>query len=708
MTSGAASAPPVRGSPPSILVVDDNPANLLAFAAILGPLGHPVVQASTAEEALKHLLRHEVALILLDVQMPDMSGFELATLLRSHTRFGHVPIIFVTALSREDTHVFAGYAHGAVDYLLKPFEPEILRAKVNVFLELHRRQETIRAQAARLHAHELKEIERRNDERFRGLTESMPLPVLGVDHRGHLYVCNRAWTEYSGFTAEQTETLANARIMHAEDAERVLVEWRKGTRSGRPFDFECRLRRCDGALRWHLLRAVPERGHHQLEGPWIVAGLDIETQKTVEQERARLLEREQRAREAAEAANRLRDDFLATVSHELRTPLNAILGWASIIRTGAIDPKRLTHAIATIERNARAQARLVNDILDVSRVVTGKLRLQVASLDLVNVVSDAVETVRPAADAKNIDLRWTPPASSVRLTGDAARLQQIAWNLLSNAIKFTPKGGRVEVTLDHDVDHVHLRVTDNGAGIAPDFLPYVFDRFRQADATMTRAHEGLGLGLSIVKSLTELHGGQVEVKSAGPGQGAVFSVAIPVGPLSERRAAGAELGPFRRLPNGSGCASDLPRLDGASIVFVDDRPEARDIVEELLGRFGAKVTCAVTAEQALEAIARSIPDVLISDIGLPDEDGYALMRRVRALDGPAAQVPAIALTAYARPEDAHRAKDAGFNVYLSKPTEPDELVWLVSSLLADRNERSDCDLSQDEATSREQLHAHFS
>lgn len=687
MTLGAPPSAPTRGSPPSILVVDDNPANLLAFGAILGPLGHEIVQAASGEEALRQLLKHDVALILLDVQMPDMNGFELATLLRSHARFGHVPIIFVTAISCEATHVFAGYAHGAVDYLLKPFEPEILRAKVNVFLELHRRQQTIREQAARLHDHELKEIERRNEERFRGLTESMPLPVWGLERAGHLYVCNRAWTEYSGLTAEETGTLANSRVMHPEDIERISAEWEHGMRGGRPFDFECRLRRVDGALRWHLLRAVPERGHHLLEDHWIVAGVDVETQKTVERERARMLEREQRAREAAEAANRLRDDFLATVSHELRTPLNAILGWASIIRTGAVDPKRLSHAIATIERNARAQARLVNDILDVSRVVTGKLRLQVGPLDLVSVVTDAVETVRPAADAKSIHLRWAPPSHPVRMKGDAARLQQVVWNLLSNGIKFTPKGGRVEVAVDGDGDQVRVRVEDNGAGIAPDFLPYVFDRFRQADATMTRAHEGLGLGLSIVKSLTELHGGQVDVKSAGPGHGSVFSVTVPVGRSAENPAA-SEVDDFRRSVHGSRRAPELPHLDGASIIFVDDRPEARDIVEELLTRCGAKVTCSETAEEALKAIARSPPDVLISDIGLPEEDGYALIRRVRALGGPAHNVPAIALTAYARPEDEHRAKHAGFNVYLSKPIEPDELVSLVSSLLAGGADRT--------------------
>ncbi|MCL2450588.1 MAG: HAMP domain-containing histidine kinase, partial [Polyangiaceae bacterium] len=301
---------------------------------------------------------------------------------------------------------------------------------------------------------------------------------------------------------------------------------------GEPFDIECRLlRRADQAYRWHLLRAVPEVAYREHRGSWIVAGLDIEAQKGSERALARLLGQEQRAREAAEEANRMKDEFLATVSHELRTPLNAILGWASMIRTGAVDPGRMSRAIDIIERSARAQARLVQDILDVSRIVAGKLRLQVTSLDLVSVVSEAVETLRPGAEAKTIDLVWTPPPEPVRMLGDAARLQQVVWNLLSNAIKFTPKSGRVEVTLETSATEARVRVEDDGPGVPPEFVPFVFDRFRQADSTSTRAHEGLGLGLSIVKSLAEMHGGSAKLETPASGKGAAFFVSLPLAAL---------------------------------------------------------------------------------------------------------------------------------------------------------------------------------
>ncbi|MBV9946764.1 MAG: response regulator, partial [Myxococcales bacterium] len=299
----------------AILVVDDNRANLVALQAILEPLGRPLILAASGEEALRHLLQRDVALILLDVQMPGMNGFELASLIKSHARLSSVPIIFVTAISRDASQVFTGYAHGAVDYLLKPVDPEMLRAKVRVFVELYTTQQTIRTQAALLHAHELREIERRNEERFRGLTESMPLPVWGVQPDGKVHGCNRAWTEYSGLSAEDTGSITDARFVHPADVERVRAAWAAARREGAPFDLECRLRReRDQTYRWHLLRAVPEPGARTGEGYWIVAGVDIDAQKVAEDERARVLEREQRSREQAEAANRMKDEFLATVS----------------------------------------------------------------------------------------------------------------------------------------------------------------------------------------------------------------------------------------------------------------------------------------------------------------------------------------------------------------------------------------------------------
>jgi PAS domain S-box-containing protein len=673
----------VRPADPAILVVDDNAANLMALEAILLPLGHCLVKASSAEEALRQLLQREFALILLDVQMPRMSGFELSTLLKSHPRLAHVPVIFVTALSREATHVVEGYAHGAVDYLLKPFDPEILRAKVNVFMELHRRQETIRQQAALIHQHELRELERRSDERFRDLTESVPLPMWGVKSNGAIYVSNQAWADYAELAAQETGMLIDARFIHPEDIDVVRARWAEGRSAGTPFDAQCRLlRRRDNAYRWHLLRGVPEHDGRGLHGSWIVTATDIHEQKMAEEERTRLLEREQHAREAAEAANRMKDDFLANVSHELRTPLNAILGWARMLRTGMLDSGRVSHAIATIERSAHAQAKLINDILDVSRIVTGKLRVQVAPLDLAKVVADAVDTVRPAAEAKGVVITFDEQDWDGPVVGDASRLQQVVWNLVSNAVKFTSRRGRVDVRLERKGSAARISVQDTGIGISPEFLPCAFDRFRQWDGTTSRSHDGLGLGLAIARRLVELHGGEIRADSAGLGHGSTFTVTLPMGMVWPAKAPdGSMSGPTLDATDEQ--RVDGPRLDGLTILYVDDLPEARELVDAVLSLHGAKVIPVKTAAEAIEVVKASSPDVLVSDIGLPDEDGYALIRGIRSLDSLEGRtIPAIALTAYARPEDRLRAQHEGFQMHLAKPVEPSELVTLVKSLVA--------------------------
>ncbi|MDP9034487.1 MAG: response regulator [Myxococcota bacterium] len=672
-------APPTE---PSILIVDDNAANLLAFEAILTPLGHRTVKARSAEDALRQLLQRDFALILLDVQMPEMNGFELAALLKSHSRLAHVPIIFVTALNRDDAHVFKGYSHGAVDYLLKPFDPEMLRVKVNVFIELHRRQETIRRQTALLHQHELRELERRKDQRFHQLTEAMPLPMWSVTATGEVSVSNRAWSEYSGLRTEQTGSFIDARFVHPRDIEAARARWQEGTRAAEPFDAEWRLLRDrDNAYRWHLLRAVPQQSGLDSHGQWIVTATDIHAQRTAEEERSRLFEQEQRAREAAEATNRMKDEFLANVSHELRTPLNAILGWARMLRMGMLGPGRLPDAIATIERSAQAQARLVDDMLDVSRIVNGKLRLQLGPVDLAKVVLDAVETVRPMAETKGVALAYEKELADPSMVGDASRLQQVVWNLISNAVKFTPKGGRVEVRLTGEAGTACITVKDTGIGMSPELLPHVFERFRQGDGTTTRPHDGLGLGLAIVRHLIELHKGHVRAESAGPGEGSTFTVTLPVG-LEARD--DDDMSVFEGAAGQPVVTASVPPLEGLTVLYVDDQPDARELVEAVLSHYGARVVTVSSAEEAFSIVRTSCPHVLVSDIGLPDTDGYALIRRVRALESKEGNIPAIALTAYARPEDRLRAKDEGFQMHLAKPVEPLELVALVKSLVAPR------------------------
>jgi PAS domain S-box-containing protein len=396
-------------------------------------------------------------------------------------------------------------------------------------------------------------------------------------------------------------------------------------------------------------------------------------------ERARLYETEQRLRAEAETANRLKDEFLATVSHELRTPLTAIVGWSVMLRTTQLGEEATARAIETIERNARAQTQIIEDLLDVSRIITGKLKLDTRPADLASIVASALDSVRPAAATKGIRLASEAEPGAGAVWGDPSRLQQVMWNLLSNAVKFTPAGGEVTVRLEQTDSHVRVSVSDTGAGVSPEFLPYVFDRFRQADGTTTRAHGGLGLGLSIVRHLVEMHGGTVGAESGGRGRGATFTVELPV--LSARGAVsdGAQApAPPRAAEEPETTA---PSLAGLRVLLVDDEADTRMLLTTVLEQRGAEVSAAASAAEALAAIATFEPDVLVSDIGMPGEDGYSLLRRVRALDPRAGgRVPAVALTAYAREEDRMRALRAGYQVHIAKPVNPAEFVAVVASL----------------------------
>lgn len=404
--------------------------------------------------------------------------------------------------------------------------------------------------------------------------------------------------------------------------------------------------------------------------------LGIERKRS-EAQRSVMLEREQQARTLAEDANRIKDEFLATLGHELRSPLNAMLGWVQMLRTGKLSEAARANALEVVERNARAQNKLIEDLLDVSRIITGKLRLDVQLVELEAVVTAALDTVRPAAEAKAVRLTAILDPKATTVAGDPNRLQQVVWNLLANAVKFTPKSGRVQVELSRVNSHVEIVVADSGAGITPEMLPHVFERFRQADSSTTRAHNGLGLGLAIVRQLTELHGGSVRAESDGLGKGATFTVRLPVRAVSGRQAEAQGVHPGETtLPNAVG----LPRLDGVRVLVVDDEPDGREVVKAVLEVCGAEVTAAASAQEALTLLDQSPFDVMVSDIGMPWMDGYSLIQRVRTLGTSAGQMPAAALTAYVRPEDRTRALLAGFQQHLSKPVEPSELVAVVATL----------------------------
>jgi PAS domain S-box-containing protein len=862
--SGTAAVKETLDDKVSILLVDDRSDKLMALEAVLGDLGQKLVKATSGKDALKAVLKQDFAVILLDVNMPGMDGFETAALIRQRKKSEKTPIIFFTALSDTDTHVTRGYSLGAVDYLRIPVEPDILRAKVAAFVDLYKKTEKVKQQAEMMR--ELQEREHRTQlaaatdqleaetkrNRFFTLAIDM-LAIAGFD--GHFKQLNPSWEKTLGFTDEELKAKPLIEFVHLEDRASTEEQLHKLQTGASITYFENRYRTKAGGWRWlgwtaapfaeegliyifardlterkvaeeerlHLIREqtaraaaeaserraafladagislassldyhttlarlvrlavpfmadwcaldvrdedgtvrrfevahadagkedlarqlmafspdpegedpqarvmrtrepflAPECNDEMLAGlvrdgeartalradgssmmviPLVARGrplgaltflsphssrtygrLDLELAEELGRraalaaDNAWLYRSSQEARKGAERANRAKDEFLATLSHELRTPLTPILGWTVMLRSGTLDQAGMLRGLEVIERNVRAQTQLIEDLLDVSRIVTGKLRVEVRPIDMVPVVEAGLDAVRPSAEAKEIHLDVKLEPIDSKVLADPDRLQQVVWNLASNAVKFTPKGGRMEVRLSRVNSHVHLTVKDNGKGISAEFLPYVFDRFRQADSTSTRKYGGLGLGLAIVRHLVELHGGTVHAESEGPDRGATFTVRLP---LMEERSLVAPSA-------GRGSESTDPtamRLDGVKVMVVDDELDMRDFLSVSLRQYGADVTALASVGEAVEALEREKPDVLVSDIGMPGEDGYALIRKVRAL-GPerGGQVPAAALTGFAAGDDSTRVLSAGYQVHLPKPVEPSQLAQVVGTL----------------------------
>ena len=918
--------PPNDGECPlcNILIVDDEPSNLLALEAILEPLGQRVIRAGSGVEALRYALKMEFCVVLLDVQMPEMDGIETAELLRRRPRTRDVPVIFLTAISKDESYVTRGYEAGAVDYLFKPYDPDALRTKVATFVELGRKNALIRAQHEALRVgsqRELADFKKWSERRYEDLADSMPQIVWTADATGAITYHNQRWAELADANAEREiakdgpksaprdgrsvtdkassrdgangrrlpltparpssslgglpltpsseaglRPLQFSRIAHPDDLESFSSGWTSAVRAGVEWEAELRIGNVAKGYRFHLVRAVPRRDDQGNVVAWVGTATDIDARVRADRalrmladashrlnrslaiepyqltenasskselegvlqsalpilgeaaildlqgsevpnnaeplpsgvraagsnrlrvvkggiDPARLsdprfdlgpatvgytgraevfldVERESRAtlslreserspnpsgrgaehlrflrelgvsaylcvplvsrdrtigtlmfvkfsegeryeeadvalagdlarriavaidnahlhattekrREELELANRSKDVFLATLSHELRTPLNAIVGWTDMMKKGVLAGDELARAMETIDRNAHALSGLVADLLDVSRIVTGTLKIESKLVSLASVVEAAVLAARPQCAAKEIALDLTVENTGSVL-GDSGRLRQVITNLLSNAIKFTPKGGTVSVRIEGDGDQVRVAVSDTGEGIAPDFLPHVFERFRQEE---TGRAKGLGLGLAIVKHLVEEHGGTVSAASEGHGKGASFTVVLPVAAAA---ASSVEESDSTSLP-----PTGEPDLTGVHVLIVEDDPDGNELVCTILERYGARVTSATTAAAALDALeeAADRPQILVSDIGLPDMDGMELIKLVRARKEDAG-IPAVALTAYASRQDATKAISAGFDAHVAKPVQPATLGSVVVRLLA--------------------------
>ncbi|AFY34690.1 PAS domain S-box protein [Calothrix sp. PCC 7507] len=510
---------------------------------------------------------------------------------------------------------------------------------------------------------------RQSEERYRYLAESIPQLVWTADTNGRMTDVNQRWSEFTGLTLAQAQSEGWQAIVHPDDLPLLTQNWATAQQAGTHYQAEGRMRRADGTYHWHLHQAVPLKNPQGRVIKWFGTATDIEDQKQLDQQRQLLLEQEQAARAQAETANRIKDEFLAVLSHELRSPLNPILGWSRLLLNGKLDATKTTQAVQIIERNAKLQAQLIEDLLDISRILVGKFRLENAPVNLAAIIVAAQETVQLAAQAKSIQIQTVLDPNIEQVLGDAARLQQVIWNLLTNAVKFTNPGGRVEIRLDGVDSHAQIQVTDTGKGIHPDFLPHVFEYFRQEDGATTRKFGGLGLGLAIVRHLVELHGGTVRAASPGEGEGATFTVRLPLLKADKT---------INNVDNSSPLALDTSPLTGIRVLVVDDETDTRELIAFILEQAGAIVTTAVSAIAALQAIAQTPPDVLVSDIGMPHMDGYMLMQQIRAENS---QILAIALTAYAGEMNQQQALSVGFQHHLSKPIDPDQLVQAIINLL---------------------------
>jgi signal transduction histidine kinase len=520
----------------TILVVDDNPATLYSTARVLRSAGFRVLEAGTGTEAVR-IAEGTVDLVILDVNLPDFSGFEVCRRIRALEKLTRVPVVHLSASFVNDLDKVQGLELGADGYLTHPVEPPVLIATVRAFLRV----------------------------------------------------------------------------------------------------------------------------------------------RAAEIEREHLLESERIARAEAEKANRIKDDFLATLSHELRTPLQSMIGWAQLLKMGASSEAELVEGLEAIERNAQMQSQMIADLLDVSRITSGKLRLDVQHVDLTGVIEGVLSAAAPAAEAKGIHISTVLNPLAGPVAGDPARLQQVVWNLVNNAVKFTPKGGRVQVALARVDSHVEITVSDNGQGIESDLLPKIFERFLQGDASSSRQHGGLGLGLAIARQLIELHGGSVHAESDGTGQGAKFVIELPV----------AASAPVKTVGNGDvgvrlgvePRSKDTLRLDCIRVLLVDDDSDARTILNRILSISGAVTMQCSSVKEAMETIGEFEPQILVSDLGMPVQDGFELIRQVRERGYSFQELPAIALTAFARAEDRQRALLAGFQVHIAKPVEPRELTATIATLV---------------------------
>jgi PAS domain S-box-containing protein len=635
-----------------IAVVDDNPATLYTTSRVLRAAGFQVTEGTTGEQALE--LAGKADLLLLDVHLPDIHGFDVCRRLRADSRTARLPVVHISATFVKEINKAEGLDAGGDGYLTHPVEPPVLIATVNAFLRARRAEDEMRQSEAK----------------FKAVFDNASSGILLLDKFLNYLEINPAMCDLLGRTRDEiigktlSTYLPESPSYDPQEIERALEG--KGTWRG-----VFPLLRSDGRLvhlEWYI-------SAHSFPGVRLAVVTDMTERMRLETERNELLASERSARAQAERASHLKDEFLGTLSHELRTPLNSILLWTQMLLQKPADAEQVARGLAAIERSTKVQAQLISDLLDVSGIISGKLRLDVQTLNLTATTKAALESLTPAVDAKELTLHtWFDPRIGM-ISGDPSRLQQVIWNLVNNASKFTPKGGRIDVRLERRADsQVEVSVSDTGQGIEPDLLPHLFERFRQGDVSSKRNSSGLGLGLAIVKHIVEMHGGTVTASSAGSGKGAKFVVLLPV-------AAAFDDSPPPTGHRELGQMVEVARLDGVRILIVDDDGDTCAVMSRILVETGALVTTAESVDDALSELEKFTPHVLVSDIGMPERDGYDLIREVRARGLSYQTLPAIALTALAGPKDRRRALLAGYQVHVAKPVDAGELTAAIAALI---------------------------
>jgi PAS domain S-box-containing protein len=637
----------------TVLVVDDNPATRYATGRVVRAAGFRTAEAGSGAEAMD-LIAGGVSAVVLDVHLPDTDGFELCRRIRANPVTATLPVVHLSAEYIRNEDRVTGLNAGADGYMVHPVEPAVLVATL---------QALIRARTA-------EDRMRRSEQRFRAIYDHAQSGIALLDGDGHFADANPALLRMLGRGHED--------LIGRPVSEFVPPEWRAFTETqlaaagsgGTPWRGEFPLQGAGGRpvyLEWSV-------SPHVDPGIRIAIAIDVSERYELEQRRRELLEREQAARQMAERHSRTKDDFIAVLSHELRTPLNAIVGWVHILKRRGITSEG-AKGLEAIERNAKTQARIISDILDVSRINSGKLRLDREWTDPAELVTSSIDALAGPVNEKHIRVDTDVQGAHAPAWLDPARFQQIFWNLMTNAIKFSPEAGRIEVMLRRHGDRLQLAVRDFGQGIKTDFLPHLFDRFTQSDAPGNRRHGGLGLGLSIVKHLVDLHGGEVAAHSEGEGHGATIRVELPA--LHPGEPAAAEAPDTEGGPEIEDV--ELQALQDLDVLLVEDDREASEMMTLVLSERGARVRTAADYDTAVHAVQQAWPDVLVSDIGLPGRDGYELVRRVREIEHErrARHLPAIALTAFTRPEDRQRTLDAGFDLHLGKPLRPHRLLAAI-------------------------------